>query len=310
VHPDLAGCYFGFGDWADEVVVRKRIMVCKNKVERALEIARSYASHIPDLQPFIEVNNAGSPGNIHVMTAVLASCCVGSDPVESLYARKLIEELGNKPLIEWAQTAAENPNYWKNLKEWFDGSVVTDERGEPLVVYHGTKAKDAFTRFQPHYPKGMQLGFGIHFAIDPRLAGKYADHKDRGRVIPAFIRCRKVLNADAIVDEGSEEYELAMRLKKATRFKPYIDRNPATGRLSLYLQHFIDRVNPKWAEQIIREFGYDGIRYSASMSRGIINNYYIIDEEKYDCFLVFDGSQIKSVFNNGDFSPDCPDFNR
>ena len=43
-----------------------------------------------------------------------------------------------------------DPQVLQNFWNWFDGSKVVDEKGRPLVVYHGTK--DTFDIFD--YEKG------------------------------------------------------------------------------------------------------------------------------------------------------------
>lgn len=53
------------------------------------------------------------------------------------------DELRNAPRVPYNGT--DSPEF----KEWFGKSQVTDEHGEPLVVYHGTEAAQDFKQFLP-----------------------------------------------------------------------------------------------------------------------------------------------------------------
>lgn len=60
----------------------------------------------------------------------------------------------------------------KEFKAWFKGSKVVDEKGEPLVVYHGTKKVTDFSKFDIVY--GGDYGAGAYFTNDPEFSGVYA----------------------------------------------------------------------------------------------------------------------------------------
>ena len=72
----------------------------------------------------------------------------------------------------------------ESFKNWFGDSKVVDEKGNPLVVFHGTN-KD-FTEFDP--TKGISLGKGnIFFTKDKSLAEDYGH-----RLIPVYIKAEKL----------------------------------------------------------------------------------------------------------------------
>lgn len=52
------------------------------------------------------------------------------------------------------------------FRAWFTGSRVVDGEGQPLVMYHGTRAE-----FQVFYPGDRET---IHFTCDPKVASTYA----------------------------------------------------------------------------------------------------------------------------------------
>jgi len=63
------------------------------------------------------------------------------------------------------------------FKAWFGdweqgrGSRVLDANGEPLVLYHGTRAD--FEKFRIGLPvNGRELGDGIYFTSNPELAAQ------------------------------------------------------------------------------------------------------------------------------------------
>lgn len=72
------------------------------------------------------------------------------------------------------------------FKRWFGDSKVVDEKGEPLVVYHGTRQRRPFTVFRT---RGFSAHFGIAEAANLRLIDRrlsdLATREDRRREIEA-----------------------------------------------------------------------------------------------------------------------------
>jgi hypothetical protein len=68
------------------------------------------------------------------------------------------------------------------LSEWFGGSKVVDEKGQPLVVYHGTIKE--FTDFRP----GTQAVGGAIYFGDLEEAKAQAGKTRDSRVIPAYLK--------------------------------------------------------------------------------------------------------------------------
>lgn len=193
-----------------------------------------------------------------------------------------------------------------NFARWFRQSAIVDVQGRPLTVYHGTTA-GAFRCFEPRYRKNEQLGFGIHFAVDREFAKRYATDPTvarRGKqphVHETWLSAQRVLEAAALVKEGSAEFELAIKL--AGR-KLYIDRDEHGVRCA-WLQNAIDLSSAPRAERIIRDAGFDGIRYESRIgSRGV---YGATITATSTSFIVFEPTQVKSVHNSGAFRPDDPD---
>ena len=192
------------------------------------------------------------------------------------------------------------------FKRWFRDSKVVDSRGKPLAVFHGTTA--AFDAFRPFYRKNEDLGFGVHFATKPEFAGRYAfieGTRRKGsnpRVIPVYLSVRRPLYSDQIVVEGTPEFALARRLSTQQRWYP---KNSETGLRSAWLQNVINSTSSERAEKIIREAGYDGVRYHANVRQATGYGAAMIDDS--DAWIVFEPTQIKhAVLNVGEFDPNDP----
>ncbi len=194
-------------------------------------------------------------------------------------------------------------NFWR----WAGDSKAVDEQGRPLVVYHGTTADIGSPEFKPYNRKGEQLGFGIHFAVDAKFADKYASDPNIARkgpspqIIPVYLNIRNPLIADAVVVEGTPEFALAEKMAGSKLFTVKDEQ----GRRTVYLQNAIDVTSPQRAEKLIREAGYDGVRYTSVIrGRGINAG----ATSKGQSWLVFRPEQIKSATGNrGTFDAGSPD---
>lgn len=61
------------------------------------------------------------------------------------------------------------------FKNWFKSSVVVDEFGNPLRVYHGTSKDKDFSKFNSNRN-------GIWFTSDPKSASSYAEENDSMKI--------------------------------------------------------------------------------------------------------------------------------
>lgn len=143
------------------------------------------------------------------------------------------------------------------------------------VVYHGTTA-GPIERFKPRLRRGEQLGFGVHFARDRDFAMEYATNPNvarRGRrptLICASLSVSQTLVANAIVSEGSDEFELAHALAG----KRFFYARDLEGRRACYLQNAIDATSPERALRLIQEAGYDSVAYEASLRTATVSGHY------------------------------------
>ena len=178
--------------------------------------------------------------------------------------------------------------------------IITRIKSTPM--YHGTK-KGKFQYFIPRYSKTEQLGFGIHFTPDKEFAEMYAYDKNTGGsgkkpyVYQVLLDIKNPLIANTFYEEGTIEFDLALKifgksLMKSSMSSPYMPG----GKRMVYLQNIIDKTNPKQAEQIIREFGYDGVVYNSKLitRNNCQPGYYNLIKES-ESYIVFDNNQIKIV---------------
>lgn len=116
------------------------------------------------------------------------------------------------------------------FKAFFGESKVVDEKGEPLVVYHGTAGK-VFDRFDIEHPDRLDagwLGRGIYFTKDPQEASEFAEAHAESQapldaapsefplehVIPAFVRITNPYSisaeeVEALRDTADESFSAA-----------------------------------------------------------------------------------------------------
>lgn len=164
-----------------------------------------------------------------------------------------------------------------------------------IRAYHGTRAGD-FDAFRPHYRKGEQLGFGMHFAAEKDLALRYALDDNTARrggqpmLYTVDLTIHKMLKADAIVSEGSPEFALAEKLA-GKRLWTQKDEN---GVRCVYMQNVIDASSAQRAEKLIREAGYDGIEYKAKVISMAAPGMYHKHADGVS-YLVFEPSQVQIV---------------
>lgn len=185
-----------------------------------------------------------------------------------------------------ALTAAERK---ANLDAWVKGSVVVDEKGQPLPVFHGTNTPGfsifAYTRGLPIYSGRAVHGAGIYFSRAPDMAAVYAEG---GAIYPVYLR---ILNPFIRgVTPWGENMIAAVR-------EHYLSKGYAADRaesMAKYLREtpkgWPGELTPDTIQAMLKADGYDGLIYADTI------------------YVVFDPSQIKSATgNDGTFDLDDPD---
>lgn len=161
------------------------------------------------------------------------------------------------------------------FRKWFEGSVLKNEDGSPLVLYHGTA--DDLHEFDLDHPNRKDsgwLGRGIYMTDDPGLASSYASLKAWDVTRPS--------NAERNV------MPLYASLKN-----PYI----ATVADKQRLQGLGREASEAWTRELQAQ-GYDGV---------ILNFDTPAARKGSREVVVFDRGDVKSVFNKGEWNRENAD---
>lgn len=191
------------------------------------------------------------------------------------------------------------PTWTEAFKRWFGNSKVVDERGDPLVVYHGAAGDDfeAFS-FDKHLDRESgrkrryvsYLGRVFYFSPDKREAGDFAMYESDGvgaRVVPVYLKTSKPFDMRSLTAKEKIAFADAV-LKALPENKKYnfaFIRGIALSYTGdeLYNQAADDLGHADKANDILKSMGYDGI-ISMTGDMGLQ-------------YAVFDATQIKSTFN-------------
>lgn len=112
-------------------------------------------------------------------------------PLQKLPTSSLYQAILNTGVSPEEATRLYNQTKTPEFKNWFGNSVVKDENGEPLLVYHGTKSKEDFDTFKAGSSTGMFFTDDKQYAADVR----------GGRVVgPFFLRIEKPIEVEEELD--------------------------------------------------------------------------------------------------------------
>lgn len=154
-----------------------------------------------------------------------------------------------------------------NFLDWFGASVLTEDSGRPLKLYHGTADNvESFDLDHPNRKDTGWLGTGVYLTDSSEMAEGYANQKAR-----------------AIGPRGQNVMPLYASLQN-----PYMATDEDKARLKAGGREAADA----FAKQLQSQ-GYDGVIYQAAPDAREI--------------VVFDPAKVKSVFNNGSWSSDTND---
>lgn len=157
------------------------------------------------------------------------------------------------------------------FRRWFGGSKVVDADGEPLVVYHGTRAEfDAFAESDE----------GIHFGT-----GSQAKMRNGKRVVDAYL---KIENPKRVKDT-SGNWKKAVKAAKAAGYDGLVYLNRYEG---IPFERFEE----------LRARGISDER----MDRMSDAEFRKLVPEASDSYIAFSPTQIKSVNNRGTFDASDP----
>lgn len=184
---------------------------------------------------------------------------------------------------------ADNEQTLQNFWSWFDGSKIVDEKGRPLVVYHGTNSKfDTFSIDKIGDYKS-KVGGGFYFTNDIRSAKSY------GNVMSTYLSIKSPLN----IYLGSKNISKSIRKSFYNLLKEYgwskdgfrdYSENADDMMFLHGLYYDLDYKvrNNKYLNSIIKILKIDGIIHEVNSN---------LKE-----YIVFSPNQIKSISNNTNYS--------
>jgi hypothetical protein len=119
------------------------------------------------------------------------------------------------------------------FKRWFGDSKVVDEKGEPLVVYHGTTK--SFNTFVAS-PEG-KAGAGIYLSADPKYANIFGGAGSGKNIMPLYVSMKRPFMLKQ--SQGVPVEAIAKSFKEFKGADPYS----------------IDSKIP----EVLSKYGYDGV---------------------------------------------------
>ncbi len=188
------------------------------------------------------------------------------------------------------------------FKKWFGDSKVVDEKGAPLVMYHGTKAD--FTAFDTT-KAGSSTGhptaqLGIFFTADPEVAAMFNEQIDEAQW-PAKLGAATGANTMPVYLNIRKPYVMSMAKFRELDTLPFgpdfeLEQPEAAAKQRGYMA--ANRAK-------LEAGGYDGVH--------IVGDSKLADslgssEWRADTWIAFEPNQIKSATgNNGEFDPNSAD---
>lgn len=203
----------------------------------------------------------------------------------------------------------------KAFKRWFGDSKVVDERGRPLVVYHGTNQDiSSFAREAGGRNTRSPLGkLGFFFTSESEVAGDYAAyaarnvaadpgaHKARVKQWLADTAAARAAGDDARVEELRQEF---LAYQDELNSDPINGQNVTPAYLAIENPMRVDgssfvgntQENMIAAVERAKAFGHDGMIF-----RDVAD---APDGGRADVYVAFRPNQIKSAIGNrGSFDP-------
>jgi len=213
------------------------------------------------------------------------------------------------PGVLFSRREGEDQTDTPEFKRWFGDSKITDENGDPKVMYHGT-AQDISTF------RAKQAG-AIFVTDDPEFAHEFAVRSEFHRlsnedapdasqnIMPVYVKAEKPFDYQNPEDR---ERVIDIALKQNGMVRPDGERAimDDNGKPTLYTKGVIDYgldeghgdnnwslIETPWMQDAIKAAGYDG---------------FYVKEDGRKNLAVYDPAQLKSATgNNGRFDPENPD---
>ena len=229
-------------------------------------------------------------------------------------------KLGKIPMAQYHnmiyQESKENNNKLiseNSFESWFGNSVLVDNEGKPIKMYHGTKNK--FDEFSKDFigATGSYEGYGFNFTP---FEGRAANYNNEN-VIEAYLRAENPMTSKSYKITPSKLAKIIAELDKG---KPYTDTIVAAYEPSRYNEKwdamYYRRALPVAAKMIYQynkenDYGDAGL-YAEICVNGNADKYQVIElfeklgydsvifydnDDRINTVIVFEPNQIKLVSN-------------
>ena len=191
--------------------------------------------------------------------------------------------------IELPTTENQVRELTKEQQEFFKDSVVRDEDGNLMVMYHGTSS-GGHTAFDTYGSKYGLFGQGSYFTNDRSVAESYTE-KGKGKkpqIYETYLNITNPIDMDAQAD--------AEAWKKALPDADFPDSGTNEDFYRAMEEYYRDAEYSKWeaSEEIIdtiQGMGYDGITH---IGGGRFNK---ADDTRHRVYIAFESEQIKNIDN-------------
>ena len=195
------------------------------------------------------------------------------------------------------------------FKKWFEGSILKNEDGSPMVLYRGFRQ-----RYNPKYNK--EEGNAVWVSVDKVVAEQYRDLEenygtinDNGDLAEVYVNIKNPFDIGQIDYVGTNHdiyMKMAKILKKdvdkgvitkeqmeqALRNLEYLNKKNKSGNYPRNAYSIWKQFKNKKFFNALKEIGYDSVKG------------YEYDDLTYG---VFDKGNIKSIYNQGTFDKSNPD---
>jgi len=208
------------------------------------------------------------------------------------------------------------------FKKWFGDSKVTDNSGQPIVVYHARSGD--FGEFNTA-GRGKTKGTGAFFSSSSDVASTYAVGGNEN-IVPVYLSMKRPVVIDAnganwsdidmtakistpeIKVSDIEEQKLLAELTGSTVDESSMKTIPAAemslGDLKINNKVIDKKVNTDDIARWARKMGYDGLIIKNVVDSGPSGRYMPEDAiNPHNVYVAFEPTQIKSVFNKGTWNP-------
>lgn len=205
------------------------------------------------------------------------------------------------------------------FRRWFRNSVVVNEDGSPMVVYHGTRSAEPFTQFDLSKTRELGFHFGTRSQARDFTEGFVPDYPGAKlfapRIYPVYLSIQKPFCMPDVFAGSTIMFNAWLQADSMSRVGTAPDSNfwkfCTESTIRRHHQMVVDAlrkelgsewVDATWADfrSVLTRLGFDGVVYH-NIAEG--------DSRRSDniAWIVWNPTQIKSAIGNrGTFDPDDP----